>query len=638
MRFQRTGNKIEVSYFSLMPIIYRISMEAPQTHYFTVETIIPKRSSSNESKVQKQRFIMPVWTPGSYLIREFPRNVLEFKASNPENGKTLKSYKDTKNSWIVETEGNDYDSPIKVEYRIYAFEFTVDTSYLDNRHGIVNGASVFMYPEGYENEEIELTVVPFRDWKVIATSLEPTTTGKKDETTAEDRSTSYRADNFDILVDSPIEIGNQEIRDFMVEGVRHEVSMYGPKPIDSGIFVSDLRKIVEAEWKVFGVIPYKRYLFLVDFAGTASGGLEHLSSTHCIAPRLRLIPSQEYRVLMGLFSHELFHAWNVKRMRPKGLGPFNYSSETYTKSLWIAEGVTSYYDDLILRRAKIYSVAEYLDAFCINANQMNFLPSSKYESAEESSFDTWIRHYRPNENTPNVHSSYYNQGAVIGWMIDMEIRHLTKSSKSLDDVMRKLYNQTFVKENRGYTDEEFESVCNEVAGRSLSEEIFGARVRGHEYVDFDKYLGYAGLKLGPKSKTAVSKGYLGIKIKQEAGKVQVGSKLFTSPADKCGLAAGDEIIALDNLRVDSSVLQFYISNKKAGDVVSILISRDGVVETLHATLDEMPQIENRVYKKDQASNEERALFKHWMEEEWDTPLEYVDYQASPQRPRPLDFI
>src|SRR5579884_3179533 len=225
--------------------------------------------------------------------------------------------------------------------------------------------------------------------------------------------------------------------------------------------------------------------------------------------------------------------------------PFNYTQETFTKSLWIAEGVTSYYDDLILRRAGIVSVGEYFDLFSTNANLMLSLPGWKWESAEEASFDAWIKFYRPDENTPNVSSSYYVQGAVIGWMIDMEIRRNSNGQRTFDGVMKKVYRDTYKRENRGYTDEEFERVCNEVAGTSLSEEIFERRVRGRERVDFDKYLSYAGLKLGPKNKQESKKederrpGFLGVKLKTDSGKTLISSRLFDTPAEASGLEVGD---------------------------------------------------------------------------------------------------
>ncbi|MGI0080805.1 MAG: M61 family metallopeptidase, partial [Nitrososphaerales archaeon] len=536
--------------------------------------------------------------------------------------------KESKNKWAVTLDGA---MTVKISYRVYAFEYTVDTSYLDTRHGVINGASVFPYVEGAEKETLLLTIIPNREWRVITTALE------RVENKAE--GTSFNAPSYDVLIDSPIEIGNQQVYSFEVSNVPHEVSIFGPTVTETSAFVSDLKRIVEVTWPIFGEIPYKRYVFLVDFVGGSSGGgLEHLNSTHCIAPRLRMKPVQDYRSLMSLFSHEFFHAWNIKRLRPVGLGPFDYTNETYTKSLWVAEGITSYYDDLILRRAGLFSVPEYLDAFSININSLQSFPSSRFESAEEASFDAWVKHYRPNENTANTQSSYYIQGAVIGWMIDMETRHATSSKKSLDDVMRKIYRETFSRDGRGYTEEEFEATSNEVAGKSLSSEIFDTRVRGRAKVDFQKFLDYAGLKLGPKSKNPDSKGYLGVKLRTDGGRAVVVSKLFDTPAEASGLASGDEIVALDNLRMDMALISHYISHKNPGDIVRILISRDGYLETIEAKLGAAPLFEYRIYKSDTATQEQQNFFKAWMLAEWSLPLDYIEYAPSPLKPKQFDYV
>ncbi|MHB8567807.1 MAG: M61 family metallopeptidase [Nitrososphaerales archaeon] len=427
---------------------------------------------------------------------------------------------------------------VRIRYRVYAFEFTVDTSYLDDIHAIINGASVFMFVEGLENEPIFLEVNPFPAWERISTSL--------DEVDGNEKSRRFVAPNYDILIDSPIEVGNQKIFQFKVSGIDHSISISSEGDHDWAPLVQDIRTIVQTTVPIFGEIPYDRYVFLIDIsAGELNGGLEHLASTQCIAPYYRLFPKQEYRQLLTLFSHEFFHAWNVKRMRPAGLGPFNYSSETYTRSLWIAEGITSYYDDLIVRRAGLFSPAEYLDSFVQNVNLMSSLPGSKWESAEESSFDTWIRHYRANENTPNVHSSYYVQGAVIAWMIDMEIRKSTMNQKSLDDVLRKIYRDTFKMANRGYTDEEFENACNEISASPISMSIFEGRVRGRRAVDFQKYLNYSGLTLRPKSEKDSAKGFLGMKVRSDGGRTVISTVLFETPAESAGIAAGDEVIAIE---------------------------------------------------------------------------------------------
>ena len=395
-------------------------MPYPTSHYFHVEIQIA--GLRQKSSARKLHVSMPTWTPGSYLIREFSRNVLDFRAFSPSSNKEIRSEKISKDTWEIETANED---KVLLKYRVYAFEFTTQTSYLDQDHGLINGASVFMYVKGYEQESSVLTVKPWQNWKTVTCSL-----GLLSES---GNSVSFDVPNFDILVDSPIEVGNQEIHEFYVAGIMHTVSIYSAEKFDKERLVKDIQKIVEGTYPIFGVIPYSRYSFIIDIsASDGYAGLEHLASTHCIAPYYRMIPSQEYRQLLSLFSHEFFHAWNVKRLRPRGLGPFDYSKEAYTKSLWISEGITSYYDDLILRRLSLLSVPEYLDAFVLNVDLMSSLPGSRWESAEESSFDTWIRHYRANENTPNVHSSYYTQGAVIGWLIDIEIMKNTEGKKNLE--------------------------------------------------------------------------------------------------------------------------------------------------------------------------------------------------------------
>lgn len=598
-------------------INYWLLMPKPFTHYFEVQIEVP--GPFNESSL---RVAMPVWTPGSYLVREFSRNVMGFKVTDAQ-GEPLKWNKLSKNVWEVAA----VSSGIRISYGVYAFEYSDQTSYLDSNHAIVNGASVFMYVEGAQEEKHVLRIHPNPEWKVVSTGLDRISDGFE-----------FIATSYDVLVDSPIEIGNQKMESFEVEGVAHEVSLFGHSTIDDAALVSDLKKIVQSAWPVFGTIPYKRYLFLIDFvAGPKGGGLEHLNSTHCIVPRMRLLPPEEYREMLGLFSHEYFHTWNVKRMRPKGLGPFDYTKETYTKSLWIAEGITSYYDDLILRRAGIYSVPEYLDAFSTNINYMISIPSSRFESAEQASFDTWIKFYRPDENTPNAQSSYYIQGATIGWMLDMEIRKATRNKKNLDHVMRKVYNETYVSRGEGYDDAQFEEACNFVAGKDLSF-IFDSRVRGREEVDFNRFLSYSGLRIGPKMKNLKQKGYMGIKLRSNEGRTYIDSKLFESPADIAGLAAKDEIVAIDNLRMDGSLINHYISNKRSGESINVLVSRDGHMESHDLVLGLAPVLEHRIYKFESASKEQKDFFQSWLISEWDIPFEYSDYTPSPQKPRLFDFI
>ncbi len=608
-------------------IHYTVSMDDPGTHYFRVVLSVDgfREKLGDEDPL---RLVMPVWAPGSYMVREFARNVLDVSVRD-SNGRTLETQKESKNSWTVRLDGA---SDVTVSYSVYAFAHTSQQSYLDSDHAVINGASVFLFVCGLEGEGLTLQVVPHPSWGVVSTGLSPLPGGAAHE---------FHAANYDALLDSPIEVGNQRVVSFEVKGVNHEVSIFSPVDIGrdrEDALVSDIRRIVQSEVPVFGEIPYDRYVFLINFGETARGGTEHLNSTLCIISYFSLEPPQEYRKMLSLFSHEFFHLWNVKRMRPVGLGPFNYSAETYTKSLWVAEGVTSYYDDIFLRRAGIFSVPEYLDALCANINVVTSLQSSRMRSPEEASFNTWTNFYRPDENTPNVSPSYYVQGAVVGFALDMRIRMGSSNERSLDDAMRKVYAETYGKDGRGYTDLDFERACEAISGESVKD-IFENHVRGREPVDIRRHLGYAGLTLAPRASSgSQQEGFLGVRVSGVGDRLTVLSRLFGSPAEKCDLSAGDEILGIDGLRVDGPKLAFSIAVRKPGTELKVLSAREGVLREATAHLTEKPTMEYRIQKKESATQDEKALFRSWMLEGWDSPIQYTDYRASPAQRRQLDYV
>ncbi len=602
---------------------YTVSMKRASSHYFDVTLRVGLPVASRGP----MRLMMPAWTPGHYAIDDFARNVPDLRARAKGSGEGWRQAgveKESKNVWKVAWHGST--DAVEVEYQVYAFEYHDTKSYLDQAHAIINGASVFVYPVGMEGSPVTVRVLPYKGWRKAATGLEKVSGWE------------FSAPNVDVLIDSPVEVGNQEVRSFTVRNVEHQVSMFGEAPVDRKKFVGDIKKIVEEEVAIFGHIPYRRYVFIVDFTDDVGGGLEHLNSTVCFVPRLRLVPKEEYDLTMGLFSHEFFHAWNVKRLRPMELGPFDYTTENYTKALWVAEGITSYYDDHVLRRAGIYSVPEYLDAFTININLMKSMPGSRVQSAQESSFDTWIKFYRSDANSPNVTMSDYTQGAVIGWMLDMQIRKNTRGERSLDDVMRGVYEETYSKDGRGYTDDEFEAATVRLGGEDGLKEIFGSRVKGREEVDFDKYLGYAGLRLEPKEGPERVRGFLGIRIGGEAGKAVVRTRLAGSPAEAIGLSTGDEIIGVDGLRLSPDRLSFYVANKKPGAWVKILSARNGTIRELSGELGRRPPFEYRIAPVKGAGEAQRSLFRNWLLEEWKPEIKYPEYAKSPDRKQTLDFV
>ena len=597
------------------PIRYTVSMLRANAHYFDVTMEVPVPRLDKEL-----RLAMPVWTPGHYLVEDFARNITLVRAFDPTSGKELDVRKLGKSLWSVNAGGA---TKVRIEYPVYAFVYTVGTSYIDAEHALINGASVFLYVKGMESIPVRLKLIPRPGWKKASTGLERVSDWE------------FEAPDYDRLVDSPLEVGDQEVSSFRVGGALYEVSMSGPTVVDKRRFVEDLRKIVKATVPVFGHVPYKRYMFIVNFTDSARGGLEHLNSTMCFLQRLRMIPKEEYNVAMGLFSHEFFHAWNVKRMRPVGLGPFEYSAETYTRSLWVAEGITSYYDDLILRRAGLYSVEEYFDTFAENINQMKSLPGSRQQSAEEASFDTWTKYYKPNENSPNVTSSYYTQGAVIGWMLDMVLRE--GGQWTLDDVMRRVYARTYLKEGRGYSDQEFEEACVALGGEG-SKAVYDSRVRGREDIDFDRYLGYAGLKLGAKGKQSDRKGFLGVKLSSESGRTLVRECLAGSPAEVMGLATNDELIAMNGLRVGQDKLSFYVAGTKPGEEAEFTVARNGRLIEVQGRIGARPTFEWRIEPLERATARQKKLFRGWMLADWRPELKYPDYSRSPDRKLLFDYV
>ncbi|HXW37069.1 MAG TPA: PDZ domain-containing protein [Nitrososphaerales archaeon] len=596
---------------------YTVSAVRPKSHIFNVvlefEPSDPARKTID--------LLMPVWTPGHYAIQDYPKNLTNLKTTNSATGRVLACNKLTKNRWRIEVRDG---GKVRVEYNVYASELDDTASYIDDRMALINGTSVFVYPEGMEGADVSLKLITPSEWKSAATGMEQT--GPME----------FHAQDYDVLVDSPIQLGNQVIRSFDVGGAKYEVSIDCEPTVSVDEFVSDLKKIVENTVPIYRDVPFKRYVFLIAFTDRGGGGLEHLNSTVCTPARLNYLPKEEYHSSLGLYSHEFFHSWNVKRMRPKGLGPFDYSSETYTRSLWIAEGVTSYYDDLILRRAGIYSVGEYLDALALNMSIMKALPGGGAESAEESSFDTWIKFYKQNENYPNVGLSYYVQGAVIGWSLDMEIRKNSKGERNLDEVMRRVYQNTYLKEGRGYTDQEFESAAMDVGGDGLLD-IFDSRVRGRKELDYDRYLGYLGLKLSPKHDPVHVEGFLGIRLGSEDGRRTVRTVLSGSPAERMGLAFEDEIIGVNGLRLEDR-LSFYVSNQTPGTKARLTVARNGVLRELDGEFGQRPVLENRIRPLKSATEGQRALFKGWLMSDWTPEIEYPDYKESPDRRRILDYL
>ncbi len=570
-------------------LAYRLSMSEPQTHYFEVEMQL------QDFKEKYLDIKMPVWAPGSYLVREFPKNVESFSAVG--GTKNLKAVKINKNTWRVYSDKN---RDVKVRYKVYAFELTVRTSFLDEMHAYLNGTSVFMFPDKYKNLPSEITIEPYGNWNQISTSL-PTVGGNK---------WKLKADNYDILADSPMEIGTHRILNFEASGVQHEVAMFGDSNYDDAKIVADMKTVVEECTKVFGEHPVKgKYVFIIHNILNAGGGLEHLSSTTLQVARWGYQPESSYNGFLSLVAHEYFHLWNVKRLRPQPLGPFNYDAENYTNLLWVSEGITSYYDDLLVRRAGFYTPERYLDIITSSINNVENTPGVKVQSLAESSFDAWIKSYRPNENSRNAEISYYSKGSLIGMLLDLEIMHQTNGEKTLDNVMRNMYNKFYKKLNRGFTDAEMQEELEKVAGIKL-DDFFRDYVFGTVTPDYAKYLAYAGLKI-TNVNASNQEAALGATTANQGGKIVVTNVVRDGSAWKGGLNVNDEIIALNGFRITDD-LNKSVTGRQPSEKINLIVNRDGRLLSIDLTLEKNPNVRFKIEKMPEQSAAQQKVYQKWL--------------------------
>ncbi|MCH8070006.1 MAG: PDZ domain-containing protein [Candidatus Marinimicrobia bacterium] len=577
-------------------IIYQLSMPEPHTHYFHVELTIEDNADS--LLILK----MPVWTPGSYLIREFSRHIPRVNAS--ANNKPLSVKKTAKNEWTVKTGKHQ---TIIIQYKIYAFEQSVRTSFLNSSRGYVNGASVFLYVEGRENEPGILKIRPFKQWHTISTGL-PKVRGKR---------RTYEFPDYDILIDSPILIGNHKVLEFTVDDIPHEIAVFGQGNMDEKILITDFKTIVESSRDIFGSLPYNRYVFLLLLLEKGRGGLEHLNSTTIEINRWIFTDENKYKDFLTLVSHEFFHTWNVKRIRPIALGPFDYDKENYTEDLWISEGITSYFEHLILLHGEIFTDYDFLEYLGKDIKTVETTPGRKVQSLTESSYDTWIKFYRKDENSPNTQISYYSKGSLVGMILDLAILENTKGEKSLIDVFRALYTNIYEKENRGFTSAEFKEICESIAGRKLDD--IWKYVSGTEEIDYNTYLHPFGCVLEPGYSDGMtdSTAYFGFRMTLHEEYVVVKNVYDGFPAYLGGLNVHDEIIAIDDIRINNNMLIPQLREKSIGKPVKFLISRDGNIQTIDLTPISAPFNSFTLKKLDDATEQQKMLYQKWTRTPWE---------------------
>jgi predicted metalloprotease with PDZ domain len=570
---------------------FQIACPQPSSHLFEVKlTIQDWQQSSLDLK-------LPVWTPGSYLVREYAKHLQDFSAQTL-SGQPLAWTKQSKNHWQVATSMGE---SVQISYRVYANELSVRTNHLDQTHAYFNPAALCLYIPGGEAQAIAVTInPPDQAWQV--TTPLPLLDGQPN---------TFLAQDFDTLIDSPFEIGCHAVYDFTVLGKPHQLAVWGEGNLDPQRIIADTQKLIEVEADLFGGLPYDRYLFLLHLSSQGNGGLEHKTCCSLNYPRFGFRSEEKYNRFLTLVAHEFFHLWNVKRIRPQALEAFDYAAENYTPSLWFSEGTTSYYDQIFPLRAKLFDPKWYLKLVSESITRLQTTPGRRVQPASESSFDAWIKLYRPDANSRNAQISYYLKGELVSMLLDLLIRQRPGGAKSLDDVMRQMWQQ-FGQPEIGFSPAQLKAVIESVAETDLSD-FFARYVDGTEELPFDEFLHPFGLELeaevGPDYPP-----YLGMNVKTDRGITLVQSIDANSPAEQAGLNVGDEVLAIANFRVTADQWSDRLKNHQPGDRLDLTVFHQDQLRTCTLQLVQPLPSRYQIHLRSELTNQQQANLDGWLGE------------------------
>lgn len=574
---------------------YRIVPRDPAAHIFRVSCTVVAPDPAG------QRFSLPAWIPGSYMIREFARNIIELWAEC--DGSIVACEKIDKATWQCEP----VSGALTVHYDVYAWDLSVRAAHLDQSHGYFNGASVFLAAAGQESRPCRVQIERpegdrYAAWQV-ATTL-PVVAGTELWTSG-----AYQAADYDELIDHPVELGTFTRAQFLACGVPHDVVITGVHRADLTRLCRDLARICTTQIRLFGEpAPMSRYLFMIQVVGEGYGGLEHRTSTSLLANRDDLPLAGDdpdavkdgYRQFLGLCSHEYFHTWNVKRIKPAAFVPYDLSRENYTRQLWAFEGFTSYYDDLMLVRAGVITPASYLELLGQNITRVLRTPGRFRQSVADSSFDAWTKFYRQDENAPNSMVSYYAKGALVALALDLALRRQSAGAITLDHLLQVLWRR-YGLTGVGVPEDGIENLVVELGGDSLRE-LFQQAVYGTDDLPLAELLTVVGVEYrlraaesaadpGGKrgSKTAGKpRPALGLRTAQDPLGARIQHCFEGSPAMSAGLSAGDVLIAVDGLRVTHATLERMLGSYPVGGTVTVHAFRRDELHQYRVTLTEAP--------------------------------------------------
>ena len=584
----------------LRSISYQLSMSRPNSHLFEVQIIVELPEQLKDKPVQ---FQMPKWSPGRYAVFDFAKNVQEFRANAPVtrlNGDT----------WSVAPQGK---TTINVSYKVFSNDLSGTFSQLDNRHANYNGGSIFMYVVDHKPDPVKLRINAPAGWRIV--------NGRTDRPDQ----TEWQFPNWDIMADTPTEIAPDWTQDdFIVDGKKYHVVVhsFGPEGGRRAAFVKDIEKIVRAEVAMWGPPEFDAYTFLIHFAADdrSGDGMEHLTSTQIIQPGALGEPGVYERAL-GTVSHEFFHVWNVKRLRPLELGPWDFSRPLATRGLWVAEGFTNYYGHLMLRRAGIQDDQGFLKGEAETIRRIESAPGSRLMSAEESSLSAPYLDDAPHAQAVNLQNtaiSYYPKGELIGMVMDLLVRGRTKGKASLDDIMRDMYEEFYLKSpnssyylrGRGYQTEDLERVASRRAGFDLSD-FFKRHIRDVEVLPYDEAFAYVGLRLVKTQSEEPFDGGLSLQFENPREAI-IENVRNNSPAENAGLQTNDKIVSLAGKEVTKDSWQRTLARFKTGDSLPVTVKRDRRTIKTNLVLGQPEQFDYTIEEKADATAEQRALRAAWL--------------------------
>lgn len=596
---------------STLPHHYHVDLSQPG-HEVHVRATFPEPPLSGGCV----RLYMPRWAPGSYLIREFARHVDWIEAT--QGGKALPVIKDATDGWRVE--GCIEGQALELRYGLYAHELTVRTNYLGEDRALLCGAATYIVPEGGESRAARVEIRVPTSWPQALCPLAR-------------EGALFVARDFDELVDAPIAAGPHSHATFEAGGVPHRVAVFGRGDTDANELAAEARAIATAAADIFGGrVPCREYLLLVQLG--LGGGLEHADSSVCGFPTLAMASEAERLRCLALVAHEYFHLWNIKRIRPRGLGPFDYRREVHVPHLWVAEGFTSYYQHVLCLRAGIQTPASFLSTWAAHVHDAEAFPGQRFQSLCASSHDAWTKYYRPHENSANVQVSYYGKGAIAGLVLDLEIRVRTSGTRCLDDVFRALWRR-WQETGEGYDEAQLRDAFAEAAGGRLDDVLDEVAGKAGA-LDVDARLRSVGL--GLLRRPGAKGGFLGAYLKRQDGRIIVDRVLREGPAWSARIAPGEEIVGLDGWRVDEGELRARLDAAEPGQSLTLTTSLAGRLREVSVELGPRRSQDYRVHVLTSCSDAGRAALRSWLGVSWEDlrPLDEIHQELRPGRgPRPV---